>query len=220
MTGAMIDTASRLAWPAMARPLVAILRGLEPANAETMVATLIEAGFTAIEVPLNSPDAFRSIETAARIAPDTCLIGAGTVLTCADVDRLAAAGGRLMVSPNMATDVIAHAAAKSLVTMPGVMTPSEAFTALGAGASALKVFPATVLGPSGVGAMMAVLPAETMVAAVGGVSEVDFGAYAAIGVRCFGLGSSLFKPGMSVDTVKARATAAIAAYDAVFGSTP
>lgn len=207
---------TRIAWPQMRRSLVAILRGIRPDEAPAIVDALLEAGFTAIEVPLNSPDPFHSIEIAAKRAPDGCLIGAGTVLSVADVDRLSDAGGRLMVSPNVEPDVIAHAASRDMVTMPGVMTPSEAFTAIGAGASALKFFPASVLGPSGIAAIRAVLPADMEVGAVGGVSEKNFADYAAVGMRSFGLGSSLYKPGMPISDVAQRAAASVAAYDAVF----
>lgn len=207
-----------IAWPAMRRSLVAILRGITPDETEAVVNGLVESGFTAIEVPLNSPEPFRSVEIAARTAPAGCLVGAGTVLTCADVDRLKDAGGRLMVSPNVEPEVIARAAAAGMVTMPGVMTPSEAFTALRAGASALKFFPAGALGPGGIAAIKAVLPPDTEIGAVGGVSDKNFADYALVGVRSFGLGSSLYVPGMSAGDVVLRATAAVAAYDAVFGS--
>lgn len=204
-------------WPKMKRSLVAILRALKPDEAEAVVGGLIEAGFTAIEVPLNSPDPFRSIEIAAKMASPDCLIGAGTVLTVKDVERLNDAGGRLMVSPNVEPEVIARASGHGMVTMPGVMTPSEAFAAIRAGASALKFFPASVIGPAGIAAIRAVLPPEMEVGAVGGVSEKNFADYAAVGVRSFGLGSSLYKPGMTAGEVAERGAAAIAAYDAVFG---
>lgn len=208
---------SRIPFPPMTRPLIAILRGLKPAEADGVVAALIETGFTAIEIPLNSPEPFRSIETAVKLAPEGVLIGAGTVLTVADVDRLADVGGTLMVSPNVEPDVIARAAEKGMVTMPGVFTPTEALAAARAGATGLKFFPASVLGPAGIQAIRAVLPAELEIAAVGGVSERNFADYAVIGVRSFGLGSSLYKPGMAADEVRARAGATIAAYDAAYG---
>lgn len=208
---------SRIPFPPMTRPLIAILRGLKPAEADGVVAALIETGFTAIEIPLNSPEPFRSIEAAVKLAPEGVLIGAGTVLTVADVDRLADVGGTLMVSPNVEPDVIARAAARGMVTMPGVFTPTEALAAARAGATGLKFFPASVLGPAGIQAIRAVLPAELEIAAVGGVSERNFADYAVIGVRSFGLGSSLYKPGMAADEVRARAGATIAAYDAAYG---
>ncbi|HVK90612.1 MAG TPA: 2-dehydro-3-deoxy-6-phosphogalactonate aldolase, partial [Mycoplana sp.] len=162
---------SRIPFPSMKRPLIAILRGLKPAETEGVVGALIEAGFTAIEIPLNSPDPFRSIEIAVKMAPKACLIGAGTVLTTEQVERLEAVGGRLMVSPNVEAAVISLAASKGMVTMPGVFTPTEALAAAGAGATGLKFFPASVLGPAGIKAIRAVLPPELEIAAVGGVSE-------------------------------------------------
>lgn len=209
---------SRIPFPPMRYPLVAILRGLTPGETEAIVGTLLEAGLRAIEIPLNSPDPFRSIGIAAKMAPDDALIGAGTVLTTGDVDRLDQVGGRLFVSPNVDAPVIAHAAAKGMVTLPGVFTPTEALAAAKAGATGLKFFPASVLGPSGISAIRAVLPKELEIAAVGGVSETDFAAYARIGVKSFGLGSSLFKPGMTAAEVRARADATVKAYDAVYGA--
>jgi len=204
-------------WPELKRPLIAILRGIRPDEAEAIVAALIEAGFEAIEIPLNSPNPFASIETAAKLAPGHCLIGAGTVLAPEQVDALAAAGGRLMVSPNVDPQVIARAAAHGLVSMPGIFTATEALLALGAGASGLKFFPASVLGPGGIAAIRAVLPEGVAICAVGGISEADFAAYAAAGIRSFGLGSSLYGPGASAADVGGKARAAIAAYDAAFG---
>lgn len=207
----------RVALPPMKYPLIAILRGLKPEETESVVGALIETGFTAIEIPLNSPDPFRSIETAVKMAPAGCLIGAGTVLTTAEVDRLADVGGRLMVSPNVEPAVIRLAATRGMVTMPGVFTPTEALAAANAGASGLKFFPASVLGPAGIQAIRAVLPKDIEIAAVGGVSEANFAEYAKVGIRSFGLGSSLYKPGMSAAEVRQRATAALATYDAVYG---
>ncbi|MCT8991962.1 2-dehydro-3-deoxy-6-phosphogalactonate aldolase [Chelativorans sp. SCAU2101] len=207
----------RVEWPRLSRELVAILRGLKPEEAPGVVTALLEAGFEAIEVPLNSPEPFRSIEIARGLAPDKVLIGAGTVLTVEEVDRLRDAGGNLLVSPNVEPAVIERAAGYGMVTMPGVFTPTEALAALRAGASALKFFPASVLGPSGIKAIRAVLPPDVPVGAVGGVSESDFAAYYAVGVRTFGLGSSLYKPGASAAEVAQKARAAVAAYDDVFG---
>lgn len=209
---------SRIPFPPMKHPLIAILRGLKPGETEDVVGALIETGFTAIEIPLNSPEPFRSIEIAVKIAPEGCLIGAGTVLTVADVNRLADVGGRLMVSPNVEPEVISTAAAKGMVTMPGVFTPTEALAAARAGATGLKFFPASVLGPAGINAIRAILPANLEIAAVGGVSEKNFADYAAIGIRSFGLGSSLYKPGMTGAEARTRAVATIEAYDAVYGA--
>jgi 2-dehydro-3-deoxyphosphogalactonate aldolase len=208
---------SRVKWPTFRRPLVAILRGIRPEETAGIVDVLAEAGFEAIEIPLNSPEPFRSIEIAAKRAPGSCLIGAGTVLTIAGVDKLAGAGGRLMVSPNVDAAVIRAASEKGMVTMPGVFTATEALLAASAGASALKFFPASVLGPSGINAIRAVLPKGLEVGAVGGVSERDFDAYAKAGLRIFGIGSSLYKPGATAAEIGAKARAVIAAYDAAFG---
>ncbi len=209
---------TRIPFPSMKYPLIAILRGLKPEEAAGVVGALIETGFSAIEIPLNSPDPFRSIETAVKMAPEGCLIGAGTVLTTAQVEQLADVGGRLMVSPNVEPAVISLAAKKGMVTMPGVLTPTEALSAAAAGATGLKFFPASVLGPSGITAIRAILPPELEIAAVGGVSDANFGDYAKAGIRSFGLGSSLYKPGVSAAEVRERAVATIKAYDAVYGA--
>lgn len=211
-------TSQHTAWPKLGRGLVAILRGLRPDEAPGVVGALLEAGFEAIEVPLNSPEPFRSIESARKLAPDRVLIGAGTVLTVDDAQRLHDCGGNLLVSPNVEPAVIRRAAECGMVTMPGVFTPTEALAAVAAGASALKFFPASVLGPSGIKAIMAVLPQDVTVGAVGGVSEHDFTAYRDIGVRTFGLGSSLYRPGDSVSEVAEKARVAVSAYDAAFAS--
>ena len=204
-------------FPTLRRGLVAILRGLKPDEAFDVGKAIFDAGIEAIEVPLNSPDPFTSIERIAAKLP-SALVGAGTVLTPRQVDDLHNAGGRLLVSPNIDAGVMEQAAAFGMVTMPGVFTPTEAFLALKLGASALKFFPASALGPNGISAIRAVLPAETVVGAVGGVSDADFADYAKIGVRTFGLGSSLFKPGMTASDVGGRAKAAVAAWDRVFGN--
>lgn len=204
------------AWPQLRRSLVAILRGVRPEEIEPIAVALIEEGFEALEIPLNSPEPFVSIGKAVRLAPQGCLVGAGTVLEVADVDRLADVGGRLMISPNVEPAVIARAGEKGMVSMPGVFTATEALLAARSGASALKCFPASVLGPGGIKAVRAVLPPELEIGAVGGVSEANFENYAAAGIRTFGLGTSLYRPGMSVDEVRARARASIAAYDAAF----
>jgi 2-dehydro-3-deoxyphosphogalactonate aldolase len=203
-----------VAYPAMKRPLIAILRGLKPEEAEGVVSVLIEHGMTAIEIPLNSPDPFRSIEIAVKIAPREVLVGAGTVLTAQAVERLHDAGGQLMVSPNVDPEVIARAGERGMVTLPGVFTATEALLAVKAGASGLKFFPASVLGAAGISAIRAVLPADLMIAAVGGISDRNFAEYAKIGIHAFGLGTSLYKPGMTAAEVAARAKATIQAYDA------
>jgi 2-dehydro-3-deoxyphosphogalactonate aldolase len=202
-------------FPKLRRGLVAILRGLKPDEAAGIGSAVFEAGIKVIEVPLNSPEPFASIDTLARLLPNA-LVGAGTVLTPEDVDRLHDAGGRLLVSPNIDAEVMQRANHHGMVTMPGVFTPTEALLALRVGASALKFFPASVLGPTGIAAIRAVLPADAVIGAVGGVSEANFADYQKVGVRTFGLGSSLFKPGMSSAMVRERAEAAVRAYDAVF----
>jgi 2-dehydro-3-deoxyphosphogalactonate aldolase len=201
-------------FPPLKRGLVAILRGLRPEEAIEIGRVVYEAGVDAIEVPLNSPDPFASIASLVSELPETALVGAGTVLTPADVDNLAMAGGRLLVSPNIDAAVMGRAAYHGMVTMPGVFSPTEALQAIRLGASALKFFPANVLGAAGIAAMRAVLPRDVNVGAVGGVSEKDFPAYLAAGVSVFGLGSSLFKPGMRPDEVGERARAAVAGWDA------
>jgi 2-dehydro-3-deoxyphosphogalactonate aldolase len=162
---------------------------------------------------LNSPDPFRSIGIAAKLAPAGVLIGAGTVLSAADVDRLDDAGGKLMVSPNVDVEVLARAHQHGMATLPGVFSPTEALLAARSGASGLKFFPASVLGASGIAAIRAILPAGVMIAAVGGVSDQNFAEYIKGGVTAFGLGSSLYKPGMSAADVAARAKTTIEAYD-------
>jgi len=204
---------STIPFPPMQRPLVAILRGIRPEETADIVGGLIDSGLTAIEIPLNSPEPFRSIDIAVKRASDGILVGAGTVLTVADVARLHDAGGRLMVSPNVDPEVIAAASARGMVTMPGVFTPTEALLAAKAGASGLKFFPAGVLGAAGITAIRAVLPAGLMIAAVGGVSDANFAEYTKAGITAFGLGSSLYKPGMAAVDVAARAKMTIAAYD-------
>jgi 2-dehydro-3-deoxyphosphogalactonate aldolase len=209
---------SRIPFPPMKYPLIAILRGLKPEETQGVVGALIEAGFTAIEIPLNSPDPFRSIEIAVKMAPAGCLIGAGTVLTTQQVETLDGVGGKLMVSPNVEPAVISLAAARGMVTMPGVLTPTEALAAAHAGATGLKFFPASVLGPAGIAAIRTILPTDLEIAAVGGVSDTNFGDYAKIGIKSFGLGSSLYKAGMSAADVAERARVTIKAYDAVYGA--
>ncbi|MEM7300006.1 MAG: 2-dehydro-3-deoxy-6-phosphogalactonate aldolase [Pseudomonadota bacterium] len=206
----------RSGWPNLKRNLVAILRGLKPDETAPIVEALCEAGFEAIEIPLNSPDPFQSIEIARKTAPSSCLIGAGTVLTTEQVQDLENAGGNLMVSPNVDPPVIAAASAKGMITMPGVFSPTEALAALAAGATALKFFPASVLGPSGIKAISAVLPPNTVIGAVGGVGDADFEAYAKVGISTFGLGSSIYKPGCSAEFVAKRAKTTISAYDHVY----
>ncbi|MDH7806480.1 MULTISPECIES: 2-dehydro-3-deoxy-6-phosphogalactonate aldolase [unclassified Rhizobium] len=207
----------RIPFPAIKYPLIAILRGLKPEETEGVVGALIETGFRAIEIPLNSPDPFRSIEIAAKMAPADCLIGAGTVLSTEDVDALDAAGGKLMVSPNADADVITAARVKGMVTMPGVLTPTEALVAAKAGATGLKFFPASIIGPAGINAIRTILPKDLVIAAVGGVSDKNFADYTNAGILAFGLGTSLYKPGMTAAEVRERAIVTLSAYDAAIG---
>lgn len=203
-------------WPSLQRGLIAILRGLEASQAAEIGKVLFDAGIEAIEIPLNSPDPFRSVAIMVRALPPNAIIGAGTVLSAGDVDRLADCGGKLMVSPNVDAQVIGRAAARGLITMPGVFTATEAFAAISAGASGLKFFPASVLGPSGIAAIATVLPRNTVIGAVGGVSEADFTAYSKAGINIFGLGTSLFKPGAPILEIAARAQRAAKAWDEQF----
>lgn len=208
---------SSVIWPNLKRSLVAIIRGIRNDEVEPVLEALITEGFEIIEIPLNSPEPWVSIERAVRLFGDKVLIGAGTVLTTEDAQRLADIGGRIMVSPNTDVDVIRHATSCGLITMPGCYTASEALLAIRSGASALKFFPAGSLGPAGIAAIKTILPKDAVVGAVGGVSDQNFGDYARVGVRTFGIGSSLYKPEDSAETVQAKARLTITAYDEVFG---
>lgn len=179
-------------------PLIAILRGITPKDAESAVDTLEEAGWRVIEVPLNSPDAIETLKRMVRRGGERLLIGAGTVLRVDEVNAIADAGARLMVAPNCAPDVIRAAKARGLLTAPGVATPTEAFAALEAGADALKMFPGELLPPPAVKAWRAVLPPQTLLLPVGGVTPGNIGAYLKAGADGFGIGTSVYKPGMAM----------------------
>ncbi len=173
-------------------PLVAILRGLRPDEAEPVGDALVEAGFRILEVPLNSPEPMASIERLAKRFPH-CLVGAGTVLHASDVARVAAAGGELVVAPNFDAGVVAAARRAGLLAIPGVATPTEAFAALAAGARCLKLFPAESIGPAVVRAWRAVLPADVPLLPVGGITPERMREYLEAGASGFGLGSALYR---------------------------
>jgi len=196
-------------------PLVAILRGVRPDEAVPIGEALVAAGLRIIEVPLNSPDPFTSIERLVERFGEHCVIGAGTVLDAVAVARLEAAGGELVVMPHGDPSVIKAAKAMGLACVPGVATPTEAFAALAAGADALKLFPAEILPPAAVKALLAVLPPGTRLVPVGGIEPGSMAAYVAAGARGFGLGSALFKPGMGATDVGPRATAFVDAWRAL-----
>ena len=184
--------------------MVAILRGLTAQRAEETGDALVSAGFRTIEVPLNSPEPYQTIELLARRHAD-CLVGAGTVLTGEEVDRVHAAGGRLVVSPNCDPEVIGRAVARGMRVMPGIATPTEAFAAIRAGATELKLFPASTYGAAHLRALKSVLPKNVKVYPVGGVGSQDIAAWLVSGADGFGFGSELFKPAYTLADVAARA---------------
>lgn len=195
-------------------PLIAILRGVKPDEVEAIGDALVDAGFTLIEVPLNSPDPLESIARLARRLSGRATIGAGTVLRETDVAAVAAAGGTLIISPNTNPRVIAASAAGGLVSLPGIATPSEAFTALDAGATALKLFPAEASSPAVLKAMRAVLPSSTRLLPVGGITPGNMQPWQDAGAAGFGLGSALYRPGFTAQQVRERATAFVQALSA------
>jgi 2-dehydro-3-deoxyphosphogalactonate aldolase len=191
-------------------PLIAIIRGVTPDDAEATGEAIFDAGIRIIEVPLNSPDPLKSIETLARRFGDDALVGAGTVLDAADVARVKDAGGRIIVSPDTNVEVVAAAAAAGLVSCPGYFTPSEAFTALRAGAHGLKLFPAEGATPSVLKAQKAVLPKKIPVIVVGGVKPDNMQPWLDTGAAGFGLGSGLYKPGQPTAETAQKARAYVA----------
>lgn len=195
------------------RNIVAILRGVRPVEVEAIAAVLVEAGITKIEVPLNSPVPLESIAALALSFGKDALIGAGTVLTPEDVTAVHDAGGKLIVSPDTNTEVIRATKAAGMLSYPGVMTPTDCFAALRAGADGLKIFPGSLIGPDGLKAIRAVLPPGTEVLAVGGAGPDNLGQWIAAGADGFGIGSALYKPGDDATTVATRAADLVARYD-------
>ncbi len=203
----MIDVSTAI----RACPLIAILRGITPDETDAIGDVLIETGFRVIEVPLNSPDPFASIERMVNRYGHYALIGAGTVMSTGDVDRVKAAGGRLIVMPHSDLDIVRHAKSVGLSVAPGVATPTEAFAALAAGADALKLFPAEMITPSVVKSLRAVLPASARLVPVGGITASNIPAYRAAGANAFGIGSTLYSPRKPALAVKGSALELIAA---------
>lgn len=194
-------------------PLIAILRGITPQEIIPVGQALRQSGFRLIEIPLNSPCALESIEALAADLGSECLIGAGTVLDVGQVEAVAAAGGRLIVSPNMNPEVIRATRARGLVSAPGVATPSEAFAALEAGAHMLKLFPAEQCGPAVVKAWRAVFPQDCRLVPVGGITPDNMAAFVQAGAAGFGLGSALYRPGQDPEAVAHNAAAFVAAWE-------
>ncbi|KQS46817.1 MULTISPECIES: 2-dehydro-3-deoxy-6-phosphogalactonate aldolase [unclassified Sphingomonas] len=195
-------------------PLIAILRGVKPDEVEAIGEALVAAGFTILEVPMNSPDPLDSIARLARKLEGRAVVGAGTVLRVEDVEAVGAAFGTLIIAPNANLRVIAAAAERGYVALPGIATPTEAFAALDAGAAALKLFPAEAASPTVLKAMRAVLPQDTRVLPVGGIVPEGMAAWTQAGAAGFGLGSALYAPGMTAADVGERAAGFIAALKA------
>jgi len=186
-------------------PLIAILRGLTPVEAPAVGAALVEAGFRVIEVPLNSPSPYDSIAYLARTHGREALIGAGTVLNAGEVDRVAQAGGRLIVSPNGDENIVARTKALGLISLPGIFTATEAFRMIAAGADGLKFFPAEGARPAALKALKAVLPPALPVIPTGGIDTANMKDWHKAGAAALGIGGSLYKPGMAIDALKAKA---------------
>ncbi|MBE0464622.1 MAG: 2-dehydro-3-deoxy-6-phosphogalactonate aldolase [Halomonadaceae bacterium] len=198
----------------MTLPLIGILRGVTPDEVVEIARAVLAAGITQIEVPLNSPDPLESIRRLVDAVGEQAVIGAGTVLTPAQVRDVHAAGGRLIVSPNCRPSVIEETHRLGMASWPGIVTPSEAFDALEAGATGLKLFPAVQVGLEGMKAVRAVLPSDTLLYAVGGVGIDNFATWQAAGVDGAGLGSALYKPGQTASQVSQQAQALVAAWKA------
>jgi 2-dehydro-3-deoxyphosphogalactonate aldolase len=202
----------------MSRNIIAILRGIGPAEAEPVCEALLETGLTTIEIPLNSPQPLHSIGLLARRFGSVATIGAGTVLTAQEVRHVAEAGGKIIVSPSFDAEVVTETKARGLASWPGVLSPSECFAALKAGADGLKIFPCSVVGPPGIKAMRAVLPRDVLVYAVGGAGPANFATWFAAGVNGFGIGTALYEPGHSVAQLRQAARDIVQAYDAALRS--
>lgn len=196
-------------------PLVAILRGVQPAEVESICSALERAGVSIVEVPFNSPNPLESISILSRTFGDRMLIGAGTLTTVAQVDQVAAAGGQLIVTPHANTAIVRAAKQSGLFACPGFFNPTEAFALLEAGADAIKLFPAEVLGPPMLKALRAVLPESSIVVPVGGVDVNQVAPWLAAGAQGLGVGSAIYKPGDDAATVEAKATALLAAVRSV-----
>ncbi|MCW5297070.1 2-dehydro-3-deoxy-6-phosphogalactonate aldolase [Herbaspirillum lusitanum] len=192
--------------------LIAILRGIRPDEVEAVGQALYDAGFRIIEVPLNSPEPFESIRVLRNVLPANCMVGAGTVLSPAQVLQVKDAEGQLIVMPHSDPEVIRAATAAGLASAPGVATVTEAFAALAAGADILKMFPAEQLGPVVVKAWRAVIPASVMLVPVGGITPDSLKEFTAAGASAFGLGSALYKPGMTAEQVRKNADAFVSAW--------
>ena len=195
------------------RPLIAILRGITPLEAESVSDILIEAGISIIEVPLNSPQPFETIERMVKFHGNKGIFGAGTVLKEYDVYRVQEVGGKIIVSPNLNTLVIKKTKELNMYSIPGVFTATECFDALDSGADALKFFPASLLREENFKALNAVLPENTISIAVGGISENTFPSWLKVNIKGFGLGSNLYKPGMLVEEIKLKAENIVKFYD-------
>ena len=203
-------------WNGLEIKLIAILRGIKPEETAHAIEALLDAGFRAIEIPLNSPDPLVSIQSAVEVSSlahaGECLIGAGTVLDTSQVEAVCATGANLIVSPNVDPEVIRSTVSNNAFSAPGVFSPTEALLALKCGAHALKFFPSSILGPSGVKAISAILPKDTEICAVGGVGDAEFEPYLKAGATGFGLGSSLYAPGINAETLHKNAQKAVEAY--------